>query len=317
MGRLGKVIASMGRLLVGARWLHDPLDRTRPVAVPLEPLGPWYYDMGRAIRRGDFHRFDSEGIPRLRVAGAGVVYHPSRVASFSLAHATRYVQTGEEADREAALRGARWLVANQVRDGPLAGAVPIPFDHRDLTAPWPSALTQGMALSALGRAFLMSGESAMTEAMARALEPFRRAPRDGGLRAPFRDAGDPWYEEYPHPGEGTHILNGFVYGLWGLRDAALLEIPAAGDLYGAGLDSLARHAEAYDLGYWTSYNRPDRTPPRVASLYYHQDHCVMMRVMHEVEGRPVFETLARRWEGYLRRFRCRMKVLTAKTGDFR
>jgi len=42
-----------------------------------------------------------------------------------------------------------------------------------------------------------------------------------------------------------------------------------------------------------------------------------MRVMHELEGRPVFQTLARRWEGYLRRLRCRLKVLAAKAGDFR
>jgi len=314
--RLVKVVRSAWDLTVGARWLHDPLDRRAPLAVPLEPLGPWYYDMGRAIERGDFHLFDDQGIPRLRVDGVGVVYHPSRVASFSLAHATRYAQRGEEADREAALRGARWLIANQVTEGSLAGAVPMPFDHRGLRAPWPSALTQGMVLSALARARLMGLGAEADRAMALALEPFRRSVTEGGLLASFHDSEDPWYEEYPFQDAPTHVLNGFIYGLWGLRDAALLGAPGAGEMYRAGLESLARHAEAYDVGYWTSYDCPDRGRPRVASLYYHQDHCVMMRVMHELEGRPIFARLAERWEGHLGRLRCRLRALLAKVGDF-
>jgi len=317
MGRLLDVTKATWQLLTGGRWLHDPLDRTRPMAAPLVPLGPWYYDMRRAIERGDYHLFDEKGIPRLRIPGVkGLVYHPSRIASFSIAHATRYIQDGRGEDRDTALLGARWLVASQVRDGPLRGAVPIPFDWHGSRAPRVSALTQGMVMSALARAYLMTGEEPFAVAMVEAIGPFERQEAQGGVHARFHGTGDVWYEEHPRPEGGSHILNGFVYALWGLRDTGLIRPQtSAVDLYRAGVESLARHVEAFDLGYWSSYDCPDGRPARVASLYYHHDHRFMMRIMHELEGQPVFLAMAERWDRYYRSLRCRLRVLAAKRRD--
>ncbi len=317
MGRLSDVVKSAWHLLVGAPWPHDSLDRRGPFAVPLEPLGPWYYDMGRAIERGDYARFDEAGIPRLRLPrGVGVVYHTSRIASFSLAHATRYVQRGDEQDREAALRGARWLVERQVREGEHAGAFPLLFDWDVQKAPWVSALTQGMALSATARAYLLTADETFAAAARRGLTPFQRSCADGGVRSRFHGTDDPWYEEFPTTTGGCHILNGFIHGLWGLRDAGLLWTESsAADLYEAGLDALARHAGAFDLGYWSCYNCPDHDPPRVASMYYHHEHRHMMRILFSLAGQEVFRDLADRWDACARRFGCRVKALTAKLGD--
>jgi hypothetical protein len=314
--RMKHVLRASWQMVFGARWPHDVLDRSRPLAVPLEPLGPWYYDLGRSIVRGDYHLFDDRGIPRMRVDGR-VVYHASRVAAFSLAHVTRYVFEGRPDDRQKALLGARWLVDNQVAEGPLAGAFPLPFHWHGLPPPWASALTQGEGLSVLARAYLMTGDEAFARSAVAALAPFKRDVEAGGLRARFRGAGSVWYEEYPQADDPPHVLNGFVYALWGLRDVNRLDLtPEARELYAAGLASLVKHLPEFDAGYWSYYQVPDRAEPRVASLAYHQLHCVMMRIMAELEPGAIFAETARRWESCERSRCCRLRALAAKLGDW-
>ena len=316
MGRLASVIRSTWKLAWGSPWTHDALDPSRPLAVPLEPLGPWYYDMGRSIDRGDYHLFDAQGIPRLCMRGA-VVYHPSRIASFSIAHVTRYVLEGNPEDREKALRGARWLVDQQVGEGALEGAFPFSFEIDGLAPPWASALTQGLGLSALARAHLLTGEAAFAEAAVRGLAPFRRDIREGGVRSRFHGSVSVWYEEFPRPSDPSHVLNGYVYGLWGLRDVALLGLaPGAEELYRDGLASLAEHLPAFDRGYWSNYDCPDRMRPRAASLFYHHLHGVMMRVLSRIEGEGVFGRMAARWESNVPRPWCRLRTMLAKLGDY-
>ena len=315
--RLQRILRSAWKLAVGAGWDHDRLDPARAPAVPLAPLGPWYYDLGRSIVRGDYHLFDERGIPRSWIGGQ-IVYHPSFIASFSLAHVTRYALEGYPADREKALLGARWLVDCQVAEGPLAGAFPLTFRWRRLSPPWASALTQGLAMSALARAWLLAGDEAFARAAVAALRPLERGVEEGGVRSRFHGSTSVWYEEYPWAADPSHVLNGFVYALWGLRDVSLLGLtPKAEELYRAGLASLATHLPAFDSGYWSYYQCPDRARPRVASLSYHHLHCVMLRILSELECDNVFAQTAERWETYLGRRRCRLRALAAKLGDWR
>jgi hypothetical protein len=317
MSRLKRIIASAWKLAAGAGWDHDRLDPSQAPAVRLEPLGPWYYDLGRSIARGDYRNFDGQGIPRRQAQGA-LVYDPSLVASFSLAHMTSYLLKGGAGDRAKALAAARWLVEHQVADGPLAGAMPFTHSLGGVAAPVASALTQGQAMSALGRAWLVAREEAFARAAAAALGPLERGVEEGGLCARFHGSTSVWYEEYPCAEDPSHVLNGFIFALWGLRDVSLLGLaPKAGALYRAGLASLATHLPAFDSGYWSYYQCPDRARPRVASLSYHHFHCVMLRILSELESDNVFAQTAERWETYLGRRRCRLRALAAKLGDWR
>lgn len=316
-GRLQQIIRSSWHLAVGAPWGHDPLDPSRVPAVSLDPVGPWYYDLGRSIVRGDYHLLDERGIPRMLIGNA-VVYHPSRIASFSLAHATRYAFKADPADREKAIFGARWLAEQQPADGPLAGAFPFTFSMDDLAPPWASALTQGQGMSALARAYVLTRDEALGRAAVAAMGPLRRSVEEGGVRSRFHGSASIWFEEYPHAAHPSHVLNGFIYALLGLRDVSLLGLGSeAGELYRAGLASLATHLPAFDVGYWSYYNCPDRARPRRASLAYHQLHCVLLRSLSARESDHVFAQTADRWESYLARRWCRLRTLAAKFGDWR
>jgi hypothetical protein len=126
-----------------------------------------------------------------------------------------------------------------------------------------------------------------------------------------------WLEEHPDVSDPSHILNGFVYALWGLRDAGLVGVAGAEGLYRDGVRSLAATLDPFDCGYWSNYQCPEHSPPRVASLTYHRLHTAMLRIMSRLEPDEVFARLADRWEGCGARLGCRMKALAAKLGDAR
>jgi hypothetical protein len=314
MGRARYIVKSAWKMIVGAPWDHDLLDLSRVPVVSLQPLGPWYYDLGRSIVRGDYQWFDAEGIPREKM-GWEIIYHPSRVASFGLAYVTRHILQGDPEDLRKAIKAARWLVANQVGHGRLEGAFPLPFNWGCVAAPWPSSLTQGTALSLLVRVYALTTDGAFLRAAQSALIPLERPLEDGGLRHPFHNTAHTWLEEYPDVSDPSHVLNGFVYALWGLRDAGLIGVAGAEDLYRDGVRSLAATLDPFDRGYWSNYQCPEHSPPRVASLTYHRLHIAMMRIMSQLEPDEVFARLADRLEGYAAKLGFRVKALAGKLGD--
>ena len=63
-----------------------------------------------------------------------------------------------------------------------------------------------------------------------------------------------WIEEYIMKNEPTHILNGFIWALWGIYDYWLLSsdknIKILFDKY---CDTLSNNIDRYDIGYWSLY----------------------------------------------------------------
>jgi heparosan-N-sulfate-glucuronate 5-epimerase len=94
------------------------------------------------------------------------------------------------------------------------------WEYRDsLKAPWYSALAQGQGISVLVRAHKESSDARYLDSARAAFESFRRPITEGGIA--FTDeSGDLWFEEYI-VSPPRHILNGFIWALWGVYDYAL------------------------------------------------------------------------------------------------
>ena len=95
------------------------------------------------------------------------------------------------------------------------------FEYRDiLRSPWYSGLAQGQGISVLARAFKETSLEKYKNAAHQAFQVFSVSTYDGGVN--YIDSnGHSWIEEYiVHP--PTHILNGFIWGLWGIYDYWLL-----------------------------------------------------------------------------------------------
>lgn len=195
-----------------------------------------------------------------------------------------------------ALRMADHLVATQSTDGAWFYSFPFQAGNLQLQPPWPSAISQGVAISLLARAYAVSGNPRYLRAAVRALRPFSRPYQAHGVR----DVWDshPWYEEYPGQG-AQHVLNGFEFGMVGLSDLA----PYSGRarrLLAAGLRSLVWALPKYDLGdRGSSYGYRWGVASYGYSGYLHW-HVLLTRALYLASGEPVLERYADRWQKVLR-----------------
>src|SRR5687768_13538211 len=115
------------------------------------------------------------------------------------------------------LAAADWMVENL---GPNSSGVPVwkhDFDweyRTPLKAGWYSALAQGNALSLLVRAAGHTSKPKYDEAVREGLRAFTLPVGSGGVSY-YDETGHVWFEETVVD-PPTHILNGFIWALWGV-----------------------------------------------------------------------------------------------------
>ena len=113
--------------------------------------------------------------------------------------------------------------------------------------------------------------------------------------------GDVWIEEYIVD-PPSHILNGFIWALWGVYDYAHW----IGSHRGVAICGRVRRdarapARDFDTGWWSLYEARDGSREMLASRYYHTLHITQLRVMHRLTGIDVFAACADRFQTYLDR----------------
>lgn len=265
-------------------------------------LGPYYMTFAdKAAYPGPF---DDEGVPRLDYHGRiGVQYNPIAVAQYGLAQLNRFADTEDRAALAKGLTQARWLARSLE---PNCRGLPVwmhhfDFDYREtLRAPWYSGLAQGQGLSLLVRAWAETGDDLYTHAARQAFLVMTFDTAHGGVLHPDPD-GSVWIEEYLVD-PPTHILNGFLWAVWGVRDAILAGINARAEpLFARCVATLERHLHRYDTGLWSVYEQSGTVLPMVASPFYHRLHIVQLRIMFAMTGRAVFQRYADRWEDFAAR----------------
>lgn len=247
---------------------------------------------------------DDRGIPLLDYQGAlGPQYNPIAVAQFGLGNYNCFIRTGDQRRENHFLRVAEWLVQHleQNAAGQWVWNHHFDWDYRDrLRAPWYSALAQGQGISVLVRAHAYTGVRDFLVAAQRAFEPLLLPVQSGGVQ--FRDElQDVWLEEYIVT-PPTHILNGFLWALWGVHDYWLhTRDPRAQELFAKCVSTIKRNLPRYDCGFWSLYELSGTLLPMIASPFYHSLHIVQLEVMHKLTGDAQFSATAGRWKAYRRR----------------
>ena len=246
--------------------------------------------------------FDAEGIPLLDYRGSiGKRYNPIAIAQYGLGNYNVYCQTGSDDAYRKFLLTADWLVEH-LEPNPWDIAVwnhHFDFEYRDvLRAPWYSGLAQGQGLSVLVRAHKETSNTRYLDAAQEAFVSFQRPVDKGGVIWNWPDGGI-WFEEYiVHP--PTHILNGFIWALWGVYDYVLAtQDPEASTLFRRAADSLVQQLHRYEWGHWSLYDLPGTRSKNVASPFYHRLHIVQLKATERLVGEPVLGSYADRWSGYL------------------
>jgi hypothetical protein len=262
-------------------------------------LGPYY--MTFASKADYSGPFDENGIPRLDYRGSlGLQYNPIAIAQYGLGNYNLFKRDGDPERRRKFLLTADWL-AGHLEKNPAGLSVwnhHFDWEYRTpLKAPWYSGLAQGQGISALVRAHQLTGDDRYVDAARRAFEPFTRRVEEGGVI--HRDEkGRAWIEEYI-VSPPTHILNGFIWAVWGIHDLRLATgDPAAKSLWDESVSTLREVLATYDTGFWSLYEHSGTKLRMIASPFYHALHIVQLRILHRLTGDPVFQETADRWDRY-------------------
>ena len=161
--------------------------------------------------------------------------------------------------------------------------------------PWYSAMAQGQIASVFTRAYVGTGRDAYALRASEALEPLVRRSVPGLVTQT---------EDGPILEEGSsdppsHILNGWMYALWGLWDVRVgLDDAAAGDLFDESAACMCKLLGRYDTGWWTRYSLYPHEVTDLAKPFYHRLHVSQADVMHRMTGGAEFGEAARRWASY-------------------
>jgi heparosan-N-sulfate-glucuronate 5-epimerase len=292
-------------------WHEEPAEN--PQSSTTE-LGEYY--MLFAEKADYIGPFDASGIPMLDYHGhIGLQYNPIAIAQYGLGNFNLWRRGNDTGRKTKFFRAADWLCTHLERNahGLSVWNHHFNWEYRDtLKAPWYSALAQGQGISVLVRAHQRSGETRYLEAARLAFAAFQHSIEEGGVE--FTDAsGDLWFEEYI-VSPPTHILNGFIWSLWGVFDYFLATKDAiAEELFAGGVRTLLHNLERYDLGFWSLYEQSGTRLPMVASPFYHRLHIVQLRVMHRLTGEPKFAEVADRWQRYSQSRAKRTRALCYKS----
>jgi heparosan-N-sulfate-glucuronate 5-epimerase len=167
--------------------------------------------------------------------------------------------------------------------------------------PWCSAMAQAQAASAFTRAYRATGTSEYAQLAARAIQPLLE-PHDSEL-VNWVDEG-PILEEVGGSSPPSHVLNGWIFALWGLRDVALaFDRDDARQRFELSVECLLRKLPEYDVGWWTKYSLFPHRIPDLAKPFYHRLHTTQMEIMFVLTDRAEFRAAATRWREYDRRWR--------------
>jgi heparosan-N-sulfate-glucuronate 5-epimerase len=170
--------------------------------------------------------------------------------------------------------------------------ISVPKYH--LEPPLYSAMAQAQIASVFVRAYLLGGEPRHAEVALAAIRPLLDARSDLVVRTP----DGPVLEESPSR-PPSHILNGWIYALWGLWEVeTALKESLAGDMLAASTACLRVKLPAYDVGWWTKYSLYPHLLSDLAKPFYHRLHVDQLELLYRLTGFRDFVETADRWRRY-------------------
>ena len=256
--------------------------------------------------------FDKNGIPLgmdPRNKGVGrdystYVYNPVGVANHGLFLYNDLIENTDRlalgVDKSAAFASqVRWLIKNRTdKENMSFWYHNYPVVELDCRSPWKSALTQGLALSLLLRAYHLVKSEEVSKLAERVANSMKTSTREGGFLY-IDENGDYWYQEYM--GNFGYVLNGFIFAMWGVYDYYLYSNDKEYKvIFDKCLDTLRKNLRRYDwrmgIAKWTVYDLKNRNP---VTLGYQKLHVSLLKDLYMITQEEFLLDYANRWESYI------------------
>lgn len=287
--------------------LDRPPQRRAPF-VAGDPESGYYNDLRVELGTDD----PAEARRRLQVLLANRA-RANHVSVAQLALGAWQMRARDDAWLQVFAEGAAWL-AEALEDGgglPYLFAMPHTYS---ISPPWYSAMAQGQAASVFVRAVLSLGDDRFVEAAERAIRPLTLEASTVVARTPE----GPVLQEYPTQ-PPSHVLNGWVFALWGLYDVTKLAeragrtAPDARRAFLAGIAALVRRIDLYDAGLgWSRYDLYPHRLVHVASPFYHRLHVALLQATADLTDEAALREKAAAWEASAERLPPRIAAVARK-----
>jgi heparosan-N-sulfate-glucuronate 5-epimerase len=162
--------------------------------------------------------------------------------------------------------------------------------------PWYSGMAQGQIASVFVRAWGHTGDDRYADLALRAIRPLLQP---GPECIVTMTSDGPVLEETGPCSPPSHILNGWIFALWGVRDVSVAFADVrAGRLVAETTACLARKLPQYDVGWWSKYSLYPHPLPDLAKPFYHRLHVTQLDVLHKLTGLAEFGQRAERWQSF-------------------
>lgn len=262
---------------------------------------PLPYYMKFAYKANYNGEYDSKGIPLLNYHGKiGLQYNPIAIAQYGLGNYNLFLENQDINRKNNFIAVAEWLCDNLNEN---YYKVPVwmhefDFEYKEiLRSPWYSGLAQGMGISLLLRAYEITKITRYKEKAKMAYISFEKLIDEGGVIYIDGD-GFYWIEEYI-VSKPTHILNGFMWALFGVYDMwKFCGNKHAKNLFTSCVDTLEKNLDKYDVGFWSKYELTDLNFKMLASPFYHDLHIAQLQIFYIITNKGFFKKLAGNWENY-------------------
>lgn len=265
-----------------------------------EDLGMYYQDISPAmvhISKGVFAKFDDYGIPH-SVHNGKAIYYIVTVIQYGLICYDLFCKKQDvEKNKNNFFGVINWL--DQRKEFFKDAVVWRSNDNIQygLKKGWISGMYQGQALSLYLRAYQLSENSEYLETAEKILKSFYIDYEEGGFKRIDKDENI-WFEEYPTE-TPSFVLNGFVYGIFGLLDLyRVTKNSEAKKLWDASIKTIVENLTKYDIWYWSVY---DQKKKQLVSYYYQKNvHIPLMQILYGLTQKEIFNTYAIKWEKSLK-----------------
>lgn len=261
-------------------------------------LAGYYNDLTGKISNATL--VDKEGIPLSQIGKEEYAYFPIAIFQYGLGMYDLHLAGDTRADRAVLDRIACWALENQRVDGSWDCFGPVKSQYYTV-----SSMCQGEGASFLFRMWKLSGKEVFLHAGFKAVDFMLRPYEEGGT-AILEETGL-FLEEYPQHPRRT-VMNGWIFSIFGLYDAALLDPARYQAALSQTVNTLKSHLSDYDTGFWSGYD----VSGRIASPAYHSLHIAQLTVLGQLLDEPAFNALAEKFAAYAQKKMNRVRAIALK-----
>lgn len=231
------------------------------------------------------HRsLDSNGVPIVHYPW-GDHHNPVTTSYTAIAFYQNYLKSDDARQLNSFFNNADWLLDNMDSVGYLH--YDFAYQHTDyvLDSGWTSGMAQGQALSVLSIAYNVTNSKKYLDGAEKIFSTF--FDRSSPYRFIDVENGYLYIEEYPNP-DSCHVLNGQIFGTWGLWDYYVVSGSETSlDLFCSSLQTIVDNY----LQWFISENKTKYCLHNAYKEKYHHVHLRQLESLHAITKNNEFRRI--------------------------